>query len=378
MQFSDIIAQEEVKNDLIKSVAGNRLSHAQLFLGPEGSGNLALAVAFAQFINCEDPGQTDSCGRCNSCVKAAKLIHPDIHFSYPFVTNKTAGKTKSTDYIQDWRDAVLENPYCNLHDWLLRLNAENKQGNIPVSECRNIIRKLTLKVFEAKYKILIMWMVEHLGAAGNVMLKMIEEPPDDTVILLVANNQDLILSTILSRTQLVKVKRLSDSAIIDALSGGGIDRSEAERIAFIADGNYNEAIRIASKGKDDNDQLLAVWLTSCIRNRSVDLNEFIEDFAKIGRENQKHFFKYTLRFFRECMMYNFPELDQVKLNDHEMELAKELLDILKLDQFEALIKFCNEASYHIERNANPKILMLDLSIKVSGLFKNSLNVPALK
>ena len=228
VQFEKIIGQKGTKEQLIQMVQHNRLSHALLFLGKEGSGALSLALAFAQYIACEQVNgkikktnpeaslfgeatpeiaepldMHDSCGVCSACTKANQLVHPDIHFSYPVIPRKSGDKPVSTDYINEWREFVSINPYGNVYDWLQFIGAENKQGNITSEECNDITRKISLKSFESEYKVLIIWMPEYLTKNGNKLLKLIEEPPPNTLFLLVAENEDLILPTILSRTQVV-------------------------------------------------------------------------------------------------------------------------------------------------------------------------------
>jgi DNA polymerase-3 subunit delta' len=218
MLFNEIPGQEEVKSQLIRSVNENRISHAQLFLGPEGSGSLALAIAYAQYISCTERKEIDSCGECSSCRKYQKLIHPDLHFSYPFIASKEKKVEVSTDVIAAWREAIIENPFLGLEEWMQTLDAENKQPNINIAECHDIIKRLTYKSFESEYKVLIMWLPEYLGTEGNSLLKLIEEPPAKTLFILVAQNHDQILNTILSRTQLVKIK-LNKTSLLTQVSG---------------------------------------------------------------------------------------------------------------------------------------------------------------
>src|SRR6201986_1688260 len=239
MQFKDIIGQQEVSKHLAEMVHNNRLSHALLFLGPEGSGALPMALAYAQYVVCEKKGgpeQMDACGVCPSCVKAAQLIHPDIHFSYPVVPKKPGDKPVSTDYGSEWREFIKQYPYGNAYDWLQFIGAENKQGNITAQECNDIIHKLSLKSFESGYKVLIMWMPEYLGNEGNKLLKLIEEPPVNTLFLLVAENESLILPTILSRTQLVKMPLPETADIEKALiQRSGLGAEQARQIAVLCD-----------------------------------------------------------------------------------------------------------------------------------------------
>src|ERR1700742_1514717 len=253
MSFSQVIGQSEVKQSLVELVQFNRLSHALLFLGQEGSGALPLALAFTQYMVCEkanaksgptDPAfLTDACGICPSCVKARQFVHPDIHFSYPVIPKKAGERPVSTDYISEWREFITQYPYGNSYDWLQFIGAENKQGNITAQECNDIIHKLSLKSFESGYKILVMWMPEYLGNEGNKLLKLIEEPPANTLFLLVAENESLILQTILSRTQLVRIPLPETADIEKALiQRSGLGAEQARQIAVLCEGNYHEAL----------------------------------------------------------------------------------------------------------------------------------------
>src|SRR6201996_2845132 len=241
MQFSEIVGQAAVKQRLVNTVKENRVSHAQLFLGPEGSGSLALAVAYAQYLSCEDRQPDDSCGVCASCRKYQKLMHPDLHFSYPFFAKHK--DDNALTFIEQWREAFLANPYLNLDGWRSYLDAENKQANINIAECHQIIKKLSFKPFESEFKILILWLPEYLDKAGNALLKIIEEPQPNTLFLLVAQNQDQILNTILSRTQLVKIPALEYDEIKEYLITQHHQTDEAAaEIAYLSNGNLTEAL----------------------------------------------------------------------------------------------------------------------------------------
>eukprot|EP01137_Pigoraptor_chileana_P010974 Opistho-2@61168 len=240
MQFKDIIGQESLKQHLIQTVVENRVSHAQLFLAPEGSGGLSLAIAYAQYINCQNKSATDSCGECTSCRKYERYIHPDLHFSYPFFASKDV--KIAVDVLEEWRSQMLEDPYINLDMWRAKLNADNKQANINIAECHDIIKKLSYKAFEADTKVLIMWLPEFLEREGNALLKIIEEPPAKTLFILVAQNQEQILSTILSRTQIVKVPKLADEVVEQYLiEKAGLSENQATEYSFLADGNLTIA-----------------------------------------------------------------------------------------------------------------------------------------
>ncbi len=361
MRFQNVIGQQRVKEYLIRSVLGNQVSHAQLFLGAEGTGNLALAIAYAQYLQCLNRQGSDACGKCKSCLKANKLMHPDIHFSYPTI----GGKAKSTGFLKEWREALTVQPYMNVFQWLQHIKAENKQGNITKEECESIIRKLSLRAYEGIYKVLIIWMPEYLGKEGNRLLKLIEEPPANTVFLLVAENPNLILNTILSRTQELRIFRLSDVEIAQALvEREQLEENRARQIAVLSEGNYNKALELLSKSDNDNQLLLVKWLGACLGNQTVILLEWVEEIAKLGRENQKNFVKYALYFLRQCFILRLGQMKVSSLSNQELQFAKQLMEKMTLEHFEAIIQVLDEASYHIERNANPKILFLNLSIQV--------------
>lgn len=367
MQFSEIVGQQEIKQRLIQSVHENRVSHAQLFLSPEGSGALALALAYAQFISCENRLPDDSCGECSSCRKYKKLIHPDLHFSYPFFAK---GKEEtSLTYIEEWREAFLENPYLGLDEWRNQLQAENKQANINIAECHQIIKKLSMKQFEAEYKVLIMWLPEYLDKSGNALLKLLEEPPHKTLFLLVAQNQDQILTTILSRTQLIKIQRLSDKDIAGFLISKALNEEQAARVAYLSEGNIQTAITLSREESNNNFGTFSDWLRMCFSNKGLQVVDFAEAAAKIGRENQKNFLRYGIKLIREVMMILSGADHLVHLPGNEKEFVVNFSKALNLAKAEAIINELEKAHYHIERNANPKILFLDLSLQFIKILK---------
>ncbi len=378
-------------------VQQNRLSHALLFLGKEGSGGLAMALAFTQFLVCEKAGgrktgdaaagpslfdafeaptqpsaeldATDACGQCPACLKAAKLIHPDIHFSYPVIPKKSGDKPVSTDYITEWRAFVEKYPYGNLYDWLQFIDAENKQGNITAHECNDIIRKMSLKSFEAPYKILLMWMPEMLGKEGNKLLKLIEEPPPHTIFILVAENDALILPTILSRTQLVKLPPLQPNDIEAALEGReGTAVQKAAQIAAVADGNYHEALQQLQHSEDDWEVLLRDWLNSIVRTGPAAQVKWIDETSKIGREKQKQFIKYFIHLLEQAIRIQV--IGKPAQEDSSADFARRLNKLCHIAQMEAIIQELNQASYHIERNANAKILFHALTIRLYHIISN--------
>lgn len=370
MLFREIIGHQEVKKHLINSVKNNRVSHAQLFLGPEGSGSLALAVAYAQYINCEHRTDEDSCGQCPSCRKYEKLIHPDLHFSYPFFPTKELAV--ATDVLKEWREAFLTNPYLGMDYWRDRLDAGNKQANIPIKEAHDIIKKLSLKAYEAEYKVLIMWLPEYLDKEGNALLKLIEEPPAKTLFLLVAENQEKILNTIISRTQLVKINKVSHEEITNYLvEKHSLPHNEAREIAFIADGNIQEALNLLqNKEHSSNFQLFVEWLRTIVTDRGSDLIRISEErLASLGRENQKSFILYAINMIRQIILMQQGLKNLVFLREEELKFVEKFSELYQIEQLTETIGLLEKTHYGIERNGNPKILFLDLSLQLVLLFK---------
>lgn len=382
----------------------NRLSHALLFLGKEGSGALSLARAFTQYICCEKVnGKTtsgnqaaslfgeevpsekndtasikDSCGVCPSCVRSAGLINPDIHFSFPVITKKSGEKPVSSDYISEWREFIKKYPYGNSYEWLQYINAENKQGNITSAECNQIIKTLSLKSFGSEYKFLIMWMPEMLGNEGNKLLKIIEEPPPDTIFIFVAENEQLILPTILSRTQLIKIPRLTASEIEEAL----VEREHAERklahqVSIMSEGNYFEALHHLQLSEDNWEIVLRDWLNTIIRTGPAEQVKWIEEISKIGREKQKQFLKYFNHLLEQAIRMSIlgsnaydAALEHNEKQDTINDFAIRLNKLCNTAQLEAIIKELDQFSYYIERNANAKILFHALTIKLYHIISN--------
>jgi DNA polymerase-3 subunit delta' len=370
MQFRDIIGHQEVKNHLLNSVKNNRVSHAQLFLGPEGSGSLALAVAYAQYINCENKQEADSCGECNSCHKYQRLIHPDLHFSYPFYPSKDT--SVAIDVLQEWRSALSKNRYLGLNFWRDQLDAGNKQANIPIKEVHDIIKKLSLKAFEADYKVLIMWLPEYLDKEGNALLKLIEEPPAKTLFLLVAENQERILNTIISRTQLVKINKIGHDEMKNHLvEKHQLQISTANEIAFIADGNVQEALNLLSHQEhNSNFTTFVEWMRNIVTDRGAEILKLSDDnLAKLGRENQKSFLLYAINMIRQIILIQQGLHSLVFLKEEELKFVEKFSELYLFEQLTEAINLLEKTHYGIERNGNPKILFLDLSLQLVLLFK---------
>ena len=397
MQFEKIIGQQEIKKQLVEMVQHNRLSHALLFLSKEGGGALSLAIALAQYITCEkanpysqnknsgsslfeEPStfnlqpstSNDSCGTCPSCTKANQLIHPDIHFSYPVVTKKSGTPPLSSDYIKEWRDFVKEYPYGNVYDWLQFIGAENKQGNITAHECNDIIHKLSLKSFESEYKVLIMWMPEYLGTEGNKLLKLIEEPPPNTLFILIAENEILLLPTIVSRCQMIKIPALEIADIEKALiEKNNVSATQARQIAATSEGNFREALQLLENAEEDWQSLLREWLNAILKTGPIAQTKWVEETSRLGREKQKQFLRYFNHLLEQSIRSKIMG-SSIQLPDNEKDFAIRLNKLADISQQQAIIEELDRASYHIERNANAKILFHALTIRLYHIIQDKI------
>ena len=392
MLFRDVIGQAATKKHLAEMVEQNRLSHALLFLGKEGSGALPLALAFAQYVvslpkpsvivedlfggmTALEPAPSfippDSIGEQAAFQRADQLIHPDLHFTYPVIPRKPGEKPTSADYITEWRDFIKSNPYGNVYDWLQFIGAENKQGNITADECNDIIRQLSLKSFESEYKVLLLWMPEYLGKEGNKLLKLIEEPPPNTLFILVAENDEQILPTILSRCQLVKIPMLENKEIEQALTDRAKASPEiARQIAGICEGNYREAIQLMQHAGEDWQSLLREWLNATLKGGPIAQIKFSEEVSKLGREKQKQFLRYFNHLLEQSIRIKVLGADLVLLEENEKDFAQRLNKIASVSQQQAIIEELDRASYYIERNANAKMLFQALTIKLYHIIQN--------
>lgn len=369
MQFKNIVGQDTVKKHLIQTVKDERISHAQLFLGPEGSGSLALALAYAQYISCQNKLETDSCGECSSCRKYSKLVHPDLHFSYPFFAKHK--EDNALTFIEEWRKAFLANPYLGLNEWREQLNADNKQANINIAEAHSIISKLSLKPFEAEYKVLILWLPEYLEKEGNALLKVIEEPSQKTLFLLVAQNQEQILNTIISRTQLVKIPKLKPAEIEEYLiNHKNADSAQAKQLAYLSNGSLQTALHLMVHQENDYHDLFLSWLRACWGNNGLEIVNYTENqLSKLGRENQKNFLRYGVNLMRECTLFMAGTPGLIHIPEKELEFISKFSSVLNIAKAQAIANEFEKAQYHIERNANPKILFLDVSLILVKILK---------
>ena len=372
MFFRQVIGHTTLKKKLIRSALEDRISHAQLFLGPEGSGTLPLALAFASYISCTGERSDDSCGTCPSCLKYQKLIHPDLHFLFPVIKPDGVKRVVSDMFIHQWREAVLANPYLGLNQWYEALEAENKQGSIFVDDSDEIIRKLNLKTYESEYKIVIIWMTEKLNVqAGNKLLKILEEPPSKTVFLMICENTSSMLPTILSRVQLVKVGKIETRELYESLIlRQGLDETKAAEIAKLAEGNYINAMQLLTENSANfNLDKFIPFMRLCYMNDFNSLIGWVDEMAKLGREKQKEFLTYCLRVLRENFILNLDIQQLSRLSEPEKDFFSKFSKFIHSENITALAEEFNKAHYHIESNGYDRLVFLDLAIQVSQLIK---------
>lgn len=378
MLFSEIVGQNHIKNHLIQSATSGRIPHAQLFIGQEGTGTLAMAIAYAQYLLCKNTGGENTGGNGSCNIKFNALMHPDLHFVYPVATTNEVTKHPTSDkFAESWRAFIKHNSYGSLFDWYTHIDIQNKQGQIGVDEAGDILKKLALKSYEGGYKIMIIWMADKLNTeASNKILKILEEPPAKTIFILIAENEKALLQTILSRCQLLRFNALNSIEIEQALlATQNCDKQQAALIARQAQGNYNKAMQLVSHAVDSSDfeSKFVTWVRAAFRakgNAAVikDLIEWSEDLATLGREQQKQFLEFCIELFRQALLYNYQSPNLVYYQTS--------VDKFKLENFAPFVNGANieeiyqelsDAIYHIERNGNSKMIFTDLSIKLTRL-----------
>lgn len=372
MRFVDVGGLAEVRKKLVASVKNDHVAHAQLFLGRAGSPNLPMALAFAAYLNCEDPSGDDSCGVCSSCVKNAKFIHPDVHFVFPVSPTKTvSGKDViSTSFLKEWREFLTTSPFATLDQWAACYGGENKEANISKEESRQIIKNLSLKAFEGKYKVMIIWLPEYMHpSAANGILKILEEPPEKTVFLLASNNAEKLLTTILSRTQIVTMPNLSDEELVTVLiEKHQISEDQARQFAHLADGDLNAALRLIHNVEDDGHQLFADWMRDCFKRDFTALVRRSDEFHGMNKVAQKSLLLYGMNMMRESLMsHAAPEL--LRVNGRESQFIENFSKVIDEDKATKITTLLNEAHFHLERNAGARMVFLDLSLQIAAIIK---------
>jgi len=376
MQFAEIPGNESVKKNLLYQVKEGRVSHAQLFLGPEGSAKVPLAIAFSRYLLCDSPSETDACGSCSNCQKVNTLVHPDIHFVFPIVLSATEKIASSDDRLKEWNSFLQKNPYFDLNTWQQFLGEMGKNAVIGVEESRHILKKLALKSYSGKYKIMIIWLPEKMNiSAANKLLKMLEEPPEQTLFFLLSDNAETILPTIISRTQFLKIPPFSIDEISNYLQQKySIDETVAASFAGLAQGNMVEAIQMA---QGDNGQhlyfdLFVKMMRTAYAANAFDLMTISEELAALEKEQQKHFIRYGLHLFRESIILNYMKGELISLRNEEHSFLEKFAKFINNQNITELQEEFNLAHYHLERNANAKILFTDLVIKLTKLIKKGI------
>lgn len=374
MRFSEIPGLDEEKQKLINAVERNHVAHAQLFYGREGSANLALALAFISFLNCEQPIGNDSCGECASCRKTDKLVHPDLHLVFPVApTAKIKGKDVVSDnFAAEWRSFATEHPYGGASDWLCFYGFENKQGNISKEESRQIVRHLSLKAFEAKYKVMLIWLPEYMNsAAANAILKILEEPPDGTIFILVSHNYEQLLTTITSRVQLFTVRPFHDDEVIEYITAKQeLTADKAAKVATLAEGSLSEAQKLVDRTEDDQSDVFGEWMRECWQMKFKELIDKSNEFHRSSKVAQKSTLGYFLNMLRDALIAQYsPGL--LRVRDEEKDFILNFSNAMNSEKLEFMIKEINNGIYHLERNANAKILFLDISLKISSIIRRS-------
>ncbi|MGB3467093.1 MAG: DNA polymerase III subunit delta [Cyclobacteriaceae bacterium] len=374
MRFADIPGLDEEKSVLVHAVQNNHVAHAQLFYGIAGSGNFSMALAYATFLNCENPTADDSCGACVSCIKTDKHIHPDVHYIFP-----KAGKQKEADnsnvsaeLLATWRNFILENPYMELQDWAEVSGLGSKQLSISKDDSKHIIKTVSMKAFEAKYKIMLIWMPETMNASSaNTILKVLEEPPTQTIFLLVSNDYEKLLTTIISRTQLFKVPRFDEKDIVKYLiEKSAIPEPQALQAARVSQGSLSAAIKIASQVEDDSHQLFRDWMRECWTLDILSINKRTGQFNDLNKSTQKTLILYGLNMLRESLMCQLADSEPVAGSEEESKFIVNFSKNVSSEKIEQLSNLLNTMHLHLERNGNPKIIFLDTSMQFSSVLRS--------
>ncbi len=372
MNFGQIPGNNNVKKQLSIAVEHDRISHAHLFCGDDGSSNLAMAWAFAKYLSCQDRKESDSCGQCSACLKQSKLSHPDVHWVFPVTTGKGANPT-SDMFIEDFRSFMLEQPFPYELDWNQKIGAANKQAFIGVKESSELAKKMILKPYEGSYRIVIIWLAHKMHApAANKLLKLLEEPPEKTIFILVTSEKGQLLDTILSRVQSTDISAINDHEMNNYLNlNFELETSKRERIMLLSSGNLGQAIKMCQ----DQDRSVSLaplfqsWMRISYAAKIPELSRWIDSFVKLGREEQKEFIQYGLHMVRECLVYNFGPSQLQRLNDQELSFSKKFAPFINENNAESIIEEFESAFAHITRNASTKIVFMDLSLRLVLLLR---------
>jgi DNA polymerase-3 subunit delta' len=368
MFFRDIPGHQKIKNELISLVKNNRVPHAIILTGPEGNGKLAFALALASYIQCKSRQEDDICGICPSCKKTQKNYHPDINFTFPIIASQK--KKSDIEFHSDWRKNIAGNPFIELNDWISIMDGESKQANINRESVISISEFFNIGMFEGEKKIMIIWNAELLGNEGNRLLKLIEEPPANSLLIFVAENTSQILNTILSRCQVIRIPPFSND---DLEKFARIKYSENEKIMLqlinMADGNISKLMKLMDSDNSDLFELLIKWLNTSYLGKADGISSFAEEFTKLNKFSQKQFFIYTLKFLEQTLRSDFLKSSDLKLSEKEKSSMEKIKQMLNQDKILNLIEQVNQNIYYYDRNANPKILIFEASLRLNMLMK---------
>lgn len=371
MRFQDIPGLELVKKQLSRAVQDQHIAHAQLFQGPVGGAQTAMALAFVSYLFCTQRKGDDACGTCPSCQKVHKGIHPDLLFVFPSITTKKVKEAESDAFLPEWRKFLLDSPYRTLPDWLLYLGAEgNRQGNIPVEETRKLLQKISLKPFEAPFKVVFLWHAESLNASsGNALLKTLEEPPSSTLFILICSDPQKLLTTIISRTQRIQIGTVEEDALAAYLVGQAqIDPEKAQHLAMSSEGNISWALDKAMNENLSMATWFAEWMRAVYSKNLSKLSQLADDFDALAKEEQKGILEYALHMFRQCLYQIAGTPQLIKSLEKERTFIANFSKTLHQDTIGRMSEKVSEVYYHLERNARAKMVHLDLSLQLIRMF----------
>ena len=371
MRFEDVLGHDNLKNKLLKSAKEGRVSHAQLFHGPAGNGALLLAIAYAQYLSCSNKSEEDSCGSCSSCKQFLSFNYPDLHFIYPVAkTQKSGDKPKSADFIEDWREIIKSEKYFGLFRWLEYLGVENKQAQISVHESSSILKNLSLKSYSGSFKFMIIWMPERMnGSSANKLLKVIEEPPEKTIFLLVSENTEAILQTISSRCQKILVPRYGTREIEEYLiDNEDVSQQSAHIVAKLSEGNLAQALNQAKRSEAYKDYAIhfSSWMRSCFKADTKEIIAWVKEMAKLEREKLKDFLLFCSSIIKDSFNLNYiiPEVNNETFKEIKFELSK-FSPFIHLKNTSSIMQIIDSGIYDIGRNGNPKVILTDISLNLA-------------
>ncbi len=368
MKFQRIPGLPDTGAQLRSLISGQRVPHALLLAGAPGSCQLWYAMALSAALQCESPSGGEACGSCSACHKTHRGIHPDIHVYFPFVRQEKE-KSRMADYTEEFRQISLKKPYMDSEEWFAAMNAERKSANITAETCRDILGQLSLMRYEGKYKVIVLWLPEYLDKEGNILLKQLEEPEENTVIILASENQEAILPTILSRCQILRTYPVPEEQIAGYVHSLGTGQEDSAEVAWLSGGSLPAALRMAEEGEHLSGQLFLDWLRTCYQGRPGDMADRADRFEALTRNEQKRFFRYGGHFLQQALHALYLDAPQLRLSASEAVAVQKMKPILHVDLVSGISRKLDEAALAIERNANPKVLFLALSIGIHRMWR---------